>query len=319
MLMIYKKIKRKIEYLSNSRHAYDYESERSGWKKNKRYVWGGASMGSMFDPYIVEECGCYRMYVSERKTDSIITVFSKTGLYWEQKEVSLNPGESGTWEEKVNRACVCKRGSIWYMWYTGQNANSSKIGVAISQDGIHFDKVHDNPVLIPQYVYEGGAVMNPCVMWDDDMQIFRMWYAAGDQFEPDVICYATSQDGIVWEKYAQNPIFTKSENKYDQCKVGGCHVVKNIDETYLLFYIGYQNIDTARICVAKSSDGISNWHRAEENPILSPQKNNWDSDAVYKPSVLYDDKAQIWRLWYNGRKKNCECIGYAEKREWEIK
>lgn len=312
-MTIYKKIKRKIEFLSNSRYAYDYESERGGWKKNEEHVWGGESMGSMFDPYVVEECDAYRMYVSERKTGSIITVLSKSGINWGKKETSLYHGEKGTWEERVNRACVCKRGNIWYMWYTGQSSNNSKIGLATSKDGVHFNKYGNNPVLVPQYSYEQGAVMNPCVMWDDELCVFRMWYAAGEQFEPDVICFATSKDGITWEKYSHNPIFTKSENKYDQCKVGGCHVVKDTDGTYTLFYIGYQNVDTARICVAKSRNGISDWHRIEDNPILSPQRNSWDSDAVYKPSVLYDFKSQTWKLWYNGRKKNCECIGYAEK------
>ena len=29
-----------------------------------------------------------------------------------------------------------------------------------------------------------------------------------------------------------------------------------------MFYIGYQNVDTARVCMAESNDGIHNWVRS---------------------------------------------------------
>lgn len=154
--------------------------------------------------------------------------------------------------------------------------------------------------------------MNPCVLWDDADSVFKMWYSAGEKFEPDVLCLATSKDGINWEKHGQNPVFTHGIDKYDQCKVGGCDVVK-VNGRYLQFYIGYENIDNARICVAESNDGID-WKRIKQNPILSPTKGAWDSDAVYKPSVCFDIKKNNAYLWYNGRKGHNEYIGLATKK-----
>lgn len=314
MNIILSKAIRKIEYLLNKRATYDYEPQRGGWIKYKSPVFGDESTASAFDPFVIEMDDNYRLFVSERKNSSIICADSLDGVKWGDWEVSLRHGETDSWEERVNRASVCKKDNKWFMWYTGQSKQNSSIGLAISEDGIHFERICKGPVLFPENSYEKDAVMNPCVIWDVEESLFKMWYAAGEQFEPDVICYATSTDGITWKRYAQNPIFTKSENKYDQCKVGGCHVIKATDGTYTLFYIGYQNVDTARICVAKSKNGISDWRRIEDNPILSPSRDSWDSDAVYKPSVLYDAKSQTWKLWYNGRKKNVECIGCAENR-----
>lgn len=137
-----------------------------------------------------------------------------------------------------------------------------------------------------------------------------MWYAAGDQFEPDVICYAESTDGVNWAKHMDNPIFEKSEEKYDQCKVGGCDILKE-NGKYYMFYIGYQNVDTARICIAESDDGVNGWIRCKDNPIISPEKNSWDADAVYKPTVVFNKKEKQLLLWFNGRKKNSEKIGMA--------
>ena len=175
------------------------------------------------------------------------------------------------------------------------------------------NEMQQKPILVPSEPYEKGSVMNPCVLWDKDEKIFKMWYAAGEQFEPDVLCYAESKDGINWERYANNPILEKSNEKYDQCKVGGCDILKENDR-YYMFYIGYQNVDTARVCMAESNDGIHNWVRSMDNPVISPEKKSWDADAVYKPTVVLNKQKNKLLMWYNGRKQNCERIGLAEYR-----
>ena len=79
-----------------------------------------------------------------------------------------------------------------------------------------------------------------------------------------------------------------------------------------MFYIGYEDIDTARICVAKSQNGITEWKKCPLNPIISPDKDSWDADACYKPSVIWNEQEQKWMLWYNGRRGSDEFIGMAE-------
>jgi predicted GH43/DUF377 family glycosyl hydrolase len=77
-----------------------------------------------------------------------------------------------------------------------------------------------------------------------------------------------------------------------------------------MFYIGFQTEDLAQIGIAKSPDGIKNWIRYENNPIISPTPNGWDADACYKPFVIQEKNK--WLLWYNGRKKDKgERIGLA--------
>lgn len=308
---VFSKIKRKIEYTYNKKATYDYEPERGGWKKCKFPVFGDETTASVFDPYVMQIKNGYRLFVSERKNSGIICADSCDGLSWKKWEVSLEHGAIGSWEERVNRATVCQKDGKWLMWYTGQSRENSAIGFAISEDGIHFKKMNDRPVLKPEKPCEKGAVMNPCVLWDEEKNRFRMWYAAGEQFEPDVLCYAESTDGIKWKRYTDNPIFTKSDEKYDQCKVGGCDVVKE-NGKYYMFYIGYQNVDTARICIAESMDGVSNWIRSKDNPIISPERKSWDADAVYKPTIIFNKQENKIMMWFNGRKKECERIGYAE-------
>ena len=307
-----KKVRRKLEYMHNCRNAYDFPSQNGGWEKQGIPVFGDDTTGSVFDPCVIQTAQGFRMFVSERKNGTILCTDSVDGIHWGKWRTALENGSVGSWEERVNRATVCKTGGKWLMWYTGQSKEYSAIGIAESLDGIRFRRLSSAPVLLPEAMCEKGSVMNPCVLWDTDESLFKMWYAAGEQYEPDVLCYAKSPDGVHWEKYADNPVLEKSGEKYDCCKVGGCDVIKEGGK-YHMFYIGYQNVDTARICVAESENGITGWTRCAENPILSPEKGAWDADAVYKPSVLNDRDEKKLLLWYNGRKRECERIGLAEK------
>lgn len=305
------RIKLDVRRILNRRTAYEYPSENNGWKKHGEPILGGEKEGVFYDPFVRKINGNYVMMVSHRNTKSIVRCDSADGIHWSKPVKVLAYSTESGWEDRVNRASFVIKGGVWYLWYTGMTDRKAKIGLAWSKDGYHFERCQKEPVIVPTEHYEKGAVMNPCVLWDENDSIFKMWYSAGEKFEPDVLCYATSRDGNIWKKYEQNPVFTHGVDKYDQCKVGGCDILK-IGENYLQYYIGYENIDNARICLAQSDDGI-HWKRDQHNPILSATKDGWDSDAVYKPSVCIDEENSKIYLWYNGRKKHDEYIGLATK------
>lgn len=294
----------------NQRHRYDFPPENNGWKKHaKGPVWGSREIGTMFDPYVYREDGIFKMIVSARKDNQIIGIQSSDGINWQYKQVLLE-GISGRWDDMVNRGCLLYIHKKYYLWYTGQAKGKSSIGLAISDNGVDFTRVSEKPVLSISLKHEGQSVMNPCVILDEKENIFKMWYSAGEDYEPDVICYAESMDGIQWTKY-HKPVLTKyPQHKWEQYKIGGCQVVKQDDGSFIIYYIGYQNVDVARICVAHSTDGII-WERDDENLLIAPSKDSWDSDATYKPAVL--EKNGKLYMWYNGRRKHEEYIGLAIK------
>lgn len=309
-----KKLQHRIGRAYSSLHCYDYKPTNNGWKKYDNFVFPKANdNGVYFDPFVRKWADEYRMYVSDRNRSNIICLCSGDGISWIKKADALIKNSQETWDEVVNRACVLQLNDRWMMWYTGQHDSESAIGIAVSEDGFKFHRIMDTPVLKPEYDFEKKSVMNPCVLWDKTSQQFKMWYVAGEQYEPDVLCYATSNDGIKWQKSAYNPVLSPGINDYDNFKVGACDIMATTTG-YYMFYIGYQTIDIARICVAYSENGINNWKRINSNPILSPEKNKWDAHAVYKPTICYDEKNQIIHLWYNGRNKYEEKIGYAYKK-----
>ena len=277
---------------------------------------GNNQTGTVFDPFVIKHDNIYKMVVSWRSKGVIALTTSKNGTIWSDLKIILNKGDNNSWESIVNRACLLMINNKYYMWYTGQNKGVSKIGLAVSNDGLNFTKYKNNPILEPEYKFEKESVMNPHVLYDKEEKIFKMWYAAGETCEPDVICYAISKDGFNWKKYKNNPIFISNINKFalDSFKVGGCDVHKISNKKYIMFYIGYSDINTARIFIAKSENGINNWKRYN-NPIIKQTKGQFDNDACYKPSAIYDMNQKKWLIWYNGRKENNEYIGLAFHKE----
>jgi len=63
--------------------------------------------------------------------------------------------------------------------------------------------------------------------------------------------------------------------------------------------------------MARSRDGITDWQRHPQNPILSPTVGNWDADACYKPFAVWNEVQDKWLLWYNGRRGGLEQIGWV--------
>lgn len=283
----------------------------SGWVKWSEPVLGGPEVGTCFDANVIPQgTAKYNMYFSWRPKKAIALSHSDDGVHWSDFEIVLEHDTTSGWEDNLNRASVLFWNGQYHMWYTGQARGYSKIGYAVSDDGTHFTRVQKEPVLIPQYNYEGYSVMNPHVIRDEERGIFRMWYACGETYEPNMIAYAESADGIHWERSLLNPIFIHGTG-WEQDRIGGCEVHPLPEGGFIMFYIGYSDIETARIGAAVSPDGITQWKRLETTPLIEPTAGSFDASACYKPTVYRDEEHNRWQLWYNGRNGNAEYIGYA--------
>ena len=295
---------------------------RAGWEKYEENPVLGGRYGVCFDICVLEKDGGYRMYFSWRTRKSIAVTDSRDGFSWSEPEICIAPRPTPQgWEDDLNRPAVVYRDGLYHMWYTGQfhpgNADgTSHIFYATSEDGVHFQRKQDDPVLLPEEDWEKSSLMCPDVMWEEEEGLYKMWYSGGEQYEPNAIGYAVSKDGIRWEKRKENPVFQADpENLWERHKAAGCHVIK-LGGEYLMFYIGYQNEDYAQIGLAKSKDGVGGWMRHPENPIIAPDPGTWDGEACYKPYAIYDGNR--WMLWYNGRKGHVEQIGVAVHEGWEL-
>jgi len=282
-------------------------AETAGWVKYAGNPVLGGEYGTCFDVCVLQQAGKYRMWVSWRPKQSVAITESQDGIHWSPPEIVLGPDPETGWEADINRPIVVDREDGYHMWYTGQAKKHSKIGYAKSPDGLHWTRQSDKPVLESSLPWEDVAVMCPHVMWDGANRLWKMWYSGGQQYEPNAIGYATSKDGLHWDKYAANPVLTPDPNiEWEKERVTAAQIVK-WKGWYYAFYIGFRDIDHAQIGLARSKDGVTGWVRHAGNPIVRPTPGGWDADACYKPFAVYS--AGDWRLWFNGRNNHLEQIG----------
>jgi len=280
----------------------------SGWLKHPASPVLGGDLGTCFDVCLLKEDGFYRMWFSWRPRQSLALVESPDGIHWSAPQIVLGPTDTG-WEDDLNRPVVMRREGRYHLWYTGQTQGRSSIGYATSPDGVDWHRQSREPVLTADQPWEQVAVMCPHVLFEERTGRYRMWYSGGEQYEPDALGHAAGADGLHWDKDPANPVFAKcADHPWEQHKVTACQVIAH-EGWHLMFYLGFEDVHTARIGLARSRDGLTGWERHPANPILSPTPGAWDTDACYKPFALCE--GDRWRLWYNGRRGHVEQIGMA--------
>lgn len=158
-------------------------------------------------------------------------------------------------------------------------------------------KFDRNPVLGGKL----GIVFDVSVLQEEDL--YRMWFSWRPK---DSIALTESKDGVHWSE----PVIVLGPNKASgwENRVNRPVILKHSGK-YHMWYTG-QTDNNSYIGYAISPHGIK-WTRASEKPVLSPDQ-PWEKGAVMVPHVNWDDKEQIFKMWYSGGEQyEPDAIGYA--------
>ena len=225
----------------------------------------------------------------------------------------LVPGGIGE-TTSVMDAKVVRSDSIYHMWYAAsENTDGSypQIFYASSFDGLNWTKLGDGPVLPrgSDAAWDARNAFAPEVMLEDGM--FKMWYSGRDSNYEWHIGFATSTDGITWEKYAQNPVLSASDiGDFASNGVVQSSVLK-IDGVYHMWCAGLYSTSPVlkSIHYATSLDGLT-WECYNRNPVMVPGENDvYDSVWCGRPKVLLIQGQ--FHMWYVANDGNRKTIAYA--------
>lgn len=163
--------------------------------------WDGYMVGT---GAIIKEDGVFKMYyVGCRSYDSDQNVglaTSTDGINWQKNDKPVLYHSSD--ESKITGTAVVKKDGLYYMYFTsGFSSGLYKIGVAVSQDGISWEK-RTEPVVVPSEVWESSGIVYPTVVYNGTK--FIMIYK---NLNRTAFGMASSTDGIHWTKDTGNPIF----------------------------------------------------------------------------------------------------------------
>lgn len=212
------------------------------------------------------------------------------------------------WKERnvLNPCAVLKDGKVWLLYRAQDNAMTSRLGLAISDDGLHFT-TQPEPILFPaddsmkKYEWKGG-IEDPRIVESGDGR-YILTYTAYDG-KTARLCLATSTDLHHWTKHG--PVL-KDEKNINQWSKSGA-IVARIDKERIIateingrYWMYFGDTD---IFMAYSED-LVNWQLAENEEskkpisVLHPRMGYFDSRLVEPgPYALLRDDGIL--LIYNG-------------------
>ncbi len=239
-----------------------------------------------------------------QKADSINPILKPTA---ESKFVCPISGQEVAWEARntLNPSAVVKDGKV-YLFYRAQDpTGTSRIGLAISSDGLHFEK-SPQPVFYPDNddmkIYEWNlnkqagipqpkgcttcyfdGVEDPRIVERED-GTYLMTYTAYDG-KTARLALATSKDLVTWEKKGLAFNTEKYIDKWSKsgaivCKKAGDKVIATMIDGKYWMYFGDTQLSIAY------SDDLIHWTIAvnEENQnmisVLHPRPGYFDSRLV---------------------------------------
>lgn len=226
-------------------------------------------------------------------TSTFYCPISRKGVQWEARNV-LNP------------AAVVREGKVYMLYRAQDQAMTSRLGLAVSDDGLHFKKERW-PVLFPQsdslkkYEWKGGVEDPRIVEREDGMYILT--YTAYDG-KTARLCLATSSDLKSWTKHGLVIRGEQYKNLWSKsgailARLQGNRVVAAKVKGKYWMYFGDSNIFMA------TSDDLIHWEVAtsEESkqmvPVLNPRPGYFDSRLVEPGPFALLYKGGIL-LIYNG-------------------
>lgn len=186
----------------------------------------------------------------------------------------IDVGTKGTFDDSdaLDPGVVEFKGKI-YLYYSGVGTGPNSVGLAISSDGIHFEKYGK--------VIQGRSP-SVIVSWNKIYMIYQIDKGTGfrDFF------LAVSDDGINFKNVSENAILSGKESSWDRYVTTARLYREN--DTFLLLYGGSPDLNDQPdyFGLARSNDLLS-WEKHPGNPIFGlGAKGEEDGGAIWFPALV---------------------------------
>ncbi|XP_057777215.1 uncharacterized protein LOC130995803 [Salvia miltiorrhiza] len=296
--------------------------------------WDNLEIGSpVVKRYLGDEEERWYMWYHGRcsELDSVGLAASSNGIHWERgaegvrsnADVGLVMSNSKDWwafDTHGVRPCevvvmssakVRTNSAVYWLYYTGfcsTDSPKSLPGLAMSQDGRHWARIegeHHSGALLDvgaKGEWDSTFIASPQVVFHGSGDL-RMYYHSFDvETGRYAVGIARSRDGMRWMKLGR--ILSAGPNgAFDEGGVLNPHVLRDRrDGKYVMVYEGVGG-ERRSIGVAESLDGLKEWRRVGEGPVIEEEcgGGGWDSEGVGSPCLVQmDGEAEQWRLYYTG-------------------
>src|SRR6266545_3398027 len=244
-------------------------------------------------PSVVRAGDTWYMYFHATPDNNYYAIYVATstdGVSWSPRDTAaVTP--AGSAYRAAYPGALYHDGSF-RMWYGSYDGVSYTIYYATSSDGITWSA--GSQVLGTDY--DGGInywSADPSVLWDGSQ--YAMWYWSTYPGATSSIRYATSSDGVSWDR--KGIVMTAEPLGGETISAVIAPTVVSEGTDFVMWY-GCQSATGGNICRAKSADGIA-WD--QEGVVLRPSTSDptWNVFVTLPNAVLQDDGS--YRVYYEVR------------------
>ncbi len=201
-----------------------------------------------------------------------------TALTWIESPAGqpvIDRGPDGAWDHyAADNPFVLIDGKTFYCFYEGQDkpfpeGGHEQIGLAVSRDGVHWEKSPHNPILRvgPAGAWDNLAAKIPVAIRHAGQ--FHLFYSGRDG-RAKQIGFATSRDLIHWTKHPGNPVLRSRPGEWDALLSTMPAPVYQLDGRYYLLFRGMKSFYREQGLGVAVSDDLVHWRRFQNEPVMSP-------------------------------------------------
>ncbi|MCK6526762.1 hypothetical protein L6R50_04135 [Myxococcota bacterium] len=156
-------------------------------------------------------------------------------------------------------------------------------------------------------------VEQPSIVFDGSE--YKMYYRGEVNANYMSFGLATSQDGVTWTEYEDNPVYTPwvdaaAWDKNSASSPWAVYDANDVAAPYKIYYHAKLVSGKRVIGLITSTDGIA-WTPYGTGPIVSNTAGWYDSDNAHNPTVLIDSLTGEYQMWYSGKQGSTYSIIYA--------
>ncbi|RLF26815.1 MAG: hypothetical protein DRN14_06255, partial [Thermoplasmata archaeon] len=204
----------------NTRIGYATSADGITWTKQGSAVLdiGGPNDFDSFgvsQPWVIKDGSTYKMWytASDGLHLRIAYATSNDGITWtKQGSAVLDLGPYGAFDDSGVGAPTVVKDSVYRMWYIGNDGTHNRIGYATSTDGITWSRANNGEAVMKLgSTFDAQGLGSPSVLVFNG--VYEMYYH-GSNGVSQQIGYATSRDGIQWER-SSSPVLRPSQSGFD--------------------------------------------------------------------------------------------------------